>query len=183
VTWLIVIAVLVIGVPTVAVVTGTVVGMFLPRDHVAQVAVTLAAGRERVWALVSDFPGSARWRPDMKIEMQPAVEGHVRFAETTRQGRVLFEVVSQEAPARQVVRVVDQVAFGGTWTWELAPGDSAAGGRGTRLTITEDGFVKIPVFRVMSRLFFSPTASINTYLRALAKELGEGAEPVVVRER
>jgi hypothetical protein len=74
--------------------------------------------------------------------------------------------------------VDDGLPFGGTWTRELAP----AGG-GTRLTITEDGFIRNPIFRVMSRLFFPSTGTINGYLRALATELGDSAEPRVLKVR
>jgi hypothetical protein len=35
----------------------------------------------------------------------------------------------------------------------------------------------------MSRLFFPPTATMKAYLRALATELGERAEPEVIRAR
>ena len=62
----------------------------------------------------------------------------MRFAEQSSMGEVPFEVVSQDPPRRQVVRVIDDdQPFGGTWTWELAPN-----GSGTRVTLTEDGFVK-----------------------------------------
>ncbi|HXF96890.1 MAG TPA: SRPBCC family protein [Gemmatimonadales bacterium] len=153
-----------------------VVGSFLPRDHVARMTISLAAPPERVWALVSDFAGAPRWRSDLqRVELQPGPGGAQRFVETTRQGTVTFEVVSQEPPRRQVVRVVDEgQPFGGTWTWEIQPE-----GSGARLTITEAGFVKNPIFRVMSRLFFPPTAALDRYLRALARELGENAEPRV----
>lgn len=157
-----------------------IVGSRLPRDHVAQVAIELRAPPDRVWALIADVGGTARWRPEVRgIEMQAAVAGRTRFVETARQGTTPFEVVSQEPPVRQVIRVVDDgLPFGGTWTWDLAPLDS-----GTRLTITEAGFIRNPVFRVMSRLFFPPTATMEAYLRALAGELGEGAEPRIVRRR
>jgi uncharacterized protein YndB with AHSA1/START domain len=156
------------------------VGSALPSGHVAQMAIDLAAPRERVWALISDVGGTARWRPEVKsIELQPPAGGRVRFVERTGSGATPFEVMSQEAPARQVVRVVDDgLPFGGTWTWELEPA-----GAGTRLTVTEDGFVRNPVFRVMSRLFFPPTGTMNTYLRSLARELGESTEPHVLRKR
>ena len=75
------------------------------------------------------------------------------------------------------MRIVDdEQPFGGTWTWEIEPAAS-----GSRLTITENGFVKSPIFRVMGAVFFSPTATMDAYLRALAKTLGETAEPKELR--
>jgi hypothetical protein len=53
-------------------------------------------------------------------------------------------------------------------------------GNGTALSITEEGFIKNPLFRVLGKLFFSPTATLEQYLRDLAKALGEDATPTVV---
>ncbi|HXV85455.1 MAG TPA: SRPBCC family protein [Gemmatimonadales bacterium] len=158
------------------------IGSLLPRDHTAQVALDVAAPPDRVWALVSNFAASAQWRPDVReVLMEPPAPapagGRVRFTEVTRQGKTPFEVMSQSPPVRQVVRVVDDgLPFGGTWTWEIAPA-----GRATRLTITEQGFIRNPVFRVMGRLFFKPTATLERYLRAVSAALQESAEPVVVK--
>lgn len=156
------------------------VGAFLPRDHTARVTIDLAASQDRVWAMVSDFAGTAKWRADLRsVEMQPASNGPVRWVEVSSQGRTPFELISQAPPSRQVVRVVDDgLPFGGTWTWSLA-----ASGGGTRVTIEEAGFIRNPVFRVMSRLFFKPSGTAEQYLRSLAAALGESAKPVVVRER
>jgi uncharacterized protein YndB with AHSA1/START domain len=153
------------------------VGSLLPRDHIAALTITLRTPPDRVWSLLADVGGTARWRPDVsRVDVDTGPGGALRFVEHSRQGAVPFEVVSQEPPRRQVVRVVDEgLAFGGTWTWALA-----AEGEGTRLTITEAGFIKNPVFRVMSKLFFPPTATIDAYLRALAKELGETAAPAAI---
>lgn len=164
-TWLWIVLGVVVGVPLLA----FVIGSALPRDHVARVSIRVNSTPERVWALVSDLGGTARWRSDViKVELSPP-----RFVETTKQGKVTFEIVSQQPPSRQVVRVVDDdQPFGGTWTWELAPE-----GGGTRVTITEAGFVKNPLFRVMAKLFFPPTRTMEGYLRSLATELGETATP------
>jgi len=168
--WVWVIVGVVIGLPVMAFVIGT----FLPRDHVATMAIDLKAPPERVWALISDFAGTPKWRTDItRLRMDPPVRGAVRFTESTSQGDVTFEVVHQESPRVQVVRVVDDdQPFGGTWTWDLQ-----ATGSGTRLTITEAGFIKNAMFRTMGALFFSPADTIDGYLRALAKTLGESAEP------
>jgi hypothetical protein len=157
-----------------------VVGTLLPRDHLSQVAIELQADRERVWGVISDVGATGRWRPEVrKVEMQPVVSGRTRFIETTGQGATPFEVMSQEPPSRQVIRVVDEgLPFGGTWTWDLTPA-----GTGTRLLMSEAGFVRNPIFRVMSRTVYPPTKGMETYLRALAKELGDSAQPTVVRAR
>ena len=168
--WLKILAAVLIGLPL----SAYGVGLFVPRDHVAAMSIDLAAPPDKVWPLVSDVANTPKWRSDVTaVRMQPQPDGRVRFVETSSMGDVPFEIVSQTAPVRQVVRVVDDdQAFGGTWTWELQPV-----GTGTRLTITEAGFVKSPIFRTMGLMFFSPTDTIDSYLRALSKALGETAVP------
>lgn len=155
------------------------VGMFLPREHTARATIALAASPERVWAVVSDFAGAARWRPDLEsVRFDTASGGPIRFVETSDEGEIPFEVVAQDPPRRQVVRVVDDgLPFGGTWTWELVPL-----GTGTGLTLTEHGFTRNPVYRSLGLVFFRPTDSLVRYLGALARVLGEDAEPVVLEE-
>lgn len=165
-----------IGIVVAAIVLTAGAGLLMPRDHVASVAIDLQAGPGQVWAIVTDFGGTSRWRPEVTaVRMQAEPGAPLRFTETSSEGDVTFELVRQDPPREQVVRVVDDdQPFGGTWTWELEPR-----GTGTRLTITERGFVKNPVFRVIAAIAFSPTDSLESYLRALAAELGESAEPVL----
>jgi uncharacterized protein YndB with AHSA1/START domain len=172
----IVIGAVVLGLPLLA----ALIGSMLPRDHVAQVALDLAAPPDRVWALVSDVTGTSRWRSDVQaVELQEPVDGHMRWVEKTKQGPTPFELISQNPPSQQVVRVVDEgLPFGGTWTWELTPTSG-----GTRVLMTEAGFVRNPIFRVMGRLFFKPTGTLESYLGALAEKLGEASSPIILRER
>ncbi|MEW6321645.1 MAG: SRPBCC family protein [Acidobacteriota bacterium] len=155
-------------------------GSLLPSEHTAQASIDLTSSAERVWATVSDFAATTRWRADVRaVEMTSAADGTVRFVESTRQGSTTFEVVSRQAPHRQVVRIVDEgLPYGGTWTWDLRP----VGG-GTRLVVTEEGFIRNPVFRIIGRLFMRPSASIEEYLRELAGGLGESSKPVTTRDR
>ena len=151
-------------------------GLFIPRDHVASRRMDLKASPQRVWDVIADVARTPEWRTGVtRVQMQPQADGKMRFTETSSQGDIQFEILRQEAPVRQVVRVVDDdQPFGGIWTWDLEP--HAEGG--TRLTITEAGFIKSPLFRTMGALFFSPEDTIETYLRDLAKRLGEEATPL-----
>jgi hypothetical protein len=167
----------IVGVPVGLAVVAYGIGLAIPRDHVASLAIEFQAGPGQVWAIVTDFSGTPGWRPDVTaVRMEPSPGGPVRFTETSSQGDVTFEIVRQDPPRQQVVRVVDDdQPFGGTWTWTLEPA-----GTGTRLTVTERGFVKSPAFRVLAALFVSPTDTIDAYLRALATRLGETSGPVQV---
>lgn len=170
----------VLGLLVVVLVVPFVIGSSMPRDHVATMSIPLKTPPDRVWAVVSDFAGAAAWRKELKsVRAEPPSGGAVRFTESSSFGDVTFEVVTQDPPMRQVVRIVDEdQPFGGAWTWELVPN-----GSGTRLTITEAGFVKNPMFRFMGALFRSPTDTLRDYLKALAAHLGESAEPVVMSLR
>jgi hypothetical protein len=74
----------------------------------------------------------------------------------------------RERASKLVTRIDDpSQPFGGSWTLLVRP---VAGG--TELTITEDGEVYNPIFRVMSKLFFSPYSTIDTYQADLRRRLG-----------
>jgi hypothetical protein len=68
-----------------------------------------------------------------------------------------------------VTRILDtDLGYSGQWTYTLA-----AENGGTRLTIREDGVVSNIFFRFMSRYVFGHTATIDSYLTALAAGIGE----------
>lgn len=168
--WMWILLAVVVGLPLLL----YVVGSFVARDHVARMTIDLASPPDRVWALISDVGRTKEWRDDISaVVVHPNPGGPLRFTESTNHGEIPFELVSQEAPRRQVIRIIDdQQPFGGTWTWNLEPTPG-----GTRLTITEAGFVKNPMFRAMGLVFFSPYDTINVYLKALARALKDSAEP------
>ena len=176
--WLVLLAAIVIGVPLLAYVAG----IFIPRNHVAAMSIDLTKDPGTIWAMISDFGSTPKWRTDVSsVRMDTPVDGKVRFTESGSQGDIQFEVISQQPPFRQSVRVVDDdQPFGGVWTWQIDRiGDDAA--PKTRLTITEAGFIKSPIFRTMGTFLFSPTDTIESYLTALARALGESASPQHVR--
>lgn len=176
--WLFIVGGIILGV----VVLTYVAGIFISRDHVAAMSIELNKDPGTIWSMISDFGNTPKWRTDISsVRMDPPVDGKVRFTESGGQGDVQFEVVSQQMLFRQSVRVVDDdQPFGGVWTWQLERLLDGPAPK-TRLTITEAGFIKSPIFRTMGMLFFSPTDTIESYLTALAKALGETALPQHVR--
>jgi hypothetical protein len=69
----------------------------------------------------------------------------------------------------KLVRVIakDDLPFGGTWTFELAD----APGGGTRLTLTEDGFIKPAIFRAIANWFMGLDATQKDFVAHLEKHL------------
>jgi len=78
--------------------------------------------------------------------------------------------VIEEHPAEKLVLEIadENLPYGGTWTFAFTPD-----GSGTRLQITENGFVKNPVFRFLARFVFGYTGSIESCLRDLKRKFGE----------
>ena len=144
----------------------TAIGYALPQGHIASRETTFAAPAAAVFAAVSDVARYPEWRSDVsKIDVLQSDPLHWR--EYSGGDAVTFEVMESKRDQRFQVRIADAgLPFGGTWTYELR-----AEGAGTSLTLTEDGEVYNPMFRVMQKLFFSPYKTIDTYLENLKKHL------------
>lgn len=156
------------GVIVVIVVAALVVGWLLPEKHTATREATLLASPEAVWALITDVDAFPSWRTDVKsVERLPDRVGRPVWIEQGSGGKVTFAVDESTPPRRLVVRIADRdLPFGGTWTYDIAP---AAGG--ASLTITEDGAIYNPLFRVMARFVFGYESTIAAYLAAAQKRL------------
>jgi carbon monoxide dehydrogenase subunit G len=138
------IAAAVLAVLAVIVVAMLLVGRSLPVAHTASRTITLRRSPQDVWAAVSD--------PDFMRS----------------QGAPKVEVVDSQAPRRLVTRVVGETAFGGTWTFDIAPA-----GAGSTLTITENGEVYNAFFRFMSRYVIGHHRTIDGTMATLRKRFGE----------
>jgi hypothetical protein len=150
-----------------------VVGLLLPKGHVASRKLRLKQTPEAVFQAITDFPAMPTWRLEVsRIEILSPRDGKPSFRETTRQGSLTYVVEEVSSPSRLVTRIVDNSAFGGTWTFDLTPEQGAC-----QITITERGEVYNPIFRTLGKLFFSPAATMESYLRALASKFGEAAVP------
>lgn len=123
-----------------------VVGYLLPVGHEATRSAEFNAPPEAVFALVSDLKTYASWWPENEVN---AV------------------VVQNLPPSRLVTRIVGESAFGGTWTMEIAPLP-----KGSRLTITERGEVYNPIFRFLAKFVFGHTSTMDSFLAAAHKKLG-----------
>lgn len=150
------------------VVAMAVIGLFLPRDHVASRSRRFSVSRERVWSAIRDVARYPTWRSDVKsVDVITDPNDSAQFREHGAHRAVLFAIDVDEAPSKFVTRIADDsLPYGGTWTYELASADG-----GTELTITERGFVKNPILRLLSRTVFSTSATMERYLAALAVEL------------
>src|SRR5687768_7054389 len=128
------------------------IGLALPREHVAARSAVIARPPDVVWQALVELDAQPRWRRGVKRieQLTPTT-----FREHGSQGTITYEVTESREPERRVTRIADdKLPFGGRWIYELAPD-----GAGTRVSITEEGFVKNPVFRFLARTVFSDRKS------------------------
>lgn len=149
-------------------------GSLLPREHTASRRLVLkTASPDAVWARIVDATAAPQWRKDVKAATRlPDRNGHEVWREEFASGNALsYETLGKTPPSRFVRQIVDEQMFGGTWTITLAPN-----GAGTAITLTENGWVENPIFRVVAKYVMGHDGTMNTYLRHLAVSFGEAAE-------
>ena len=121
-------------------------------------------------AVGSMLPRNHKASRTLRVTRSPAEVWPV-LVQATQASDVPVEVLESQPPHRLVTRVAEQEKnFGGTWTIAI---DAAASG--SRVTITEDGWVANPIFRVVSRLVIGHHATLDGMLRQVAKALNEPA--------
>ena len=151
------------------------VGAFLPRDHRATSTISVRQPPDSVWKTVRDLGGITAWWHEAQESVRlPDKDGHEAWRQKVG-GFDMPLVVLESQPPRRLVTKIDSppgAAFGGTWTYELTPE-----GGGTRLSVTEAGWIANPIFRFMSRFLFGYYGSLDGYLKALGKKYGETVTP------
>ena len=151
------------------------IGWTLRADHQCARTIVIARAPAEVWAVIADPAGYPTWRRDVARVELLAAGG---FREHGRHDAIAYtreddRPPTASAPGRRVTRIVDAgLPYGGQWTIAVA-----AEGDGTRVSITEDGFIRNPIFRVLSRTVFSVASTQERWLTALARHLGSAATP------
>lgn len=141
-----------------------IVGGSLPEHHVARGQRIIDAAPVAVWEHITDFEHADDWRTG--VESVTRISGHElpTYEERSEFGVLRFEVLESVAPDRLRTRVIDNSDFGGTWTYELRPVDGA-----TEVSITEDGRIFNPLFRVITRFVLGYESTVNAYLDDLER--------------
>ena len=151
-------------------------GFFLPREHhVARSLKLVKTSPDAVWAAISNHAEDPTWRSDVAATLRLAdAHGHAVWQDQFKNGqRMSYETV-ESIPNQKLVRlIVDSGGpFGGTWTYSLHPE-----GAGTRITITEDGWVSNPIFKVVGKFIIGYHATMENYLKHLSAKFGESGRP------
>ena len=137
------------------------VGRAQPERHTATIKFTLPKSRTVVWAALTDYAAMPTWWPAVKsIRLETRANGEVITWNTDSHGKEIgFRTKEENAPARLVREIVgDELPFGGVWIYELTDN-----GNGTHVTLTEDGFIKPPLFRGIAKFFLPPDATMRDF--------------------
>ncbi len=170
--WILVILIAIVVLVAVVVVLGALV----PRDHVAGASITLRQPPETVWQAIRDLGAVPQWWPETKTSVRTAdKDGLERWEQNVGGLTMAMLVETDERPRRLVTRIdaLPGAAFGGSWTYEIAPAPD-----GSRVTVTERGWIANPLFRFLSRFVFGYYATQEQYLKALGRKFGETVAPV-----
>jgi Polyketide cyclase / dehydrase and lipid transport len=141
----------------------TVIGALLPKAHSVSRTARIALPADALYALLADVDRYQSWRPDVKqLEKRPDKDGMPAWIEESNGMKIPMRFERMERPSLLVGRIdTDDLPFGGTWTYRIVPAGPAA----SDLTITEDGQVKNPIFRFMSRFVFGHYATMDSFLK------------------
>ncbi len=153
------------------------IGMALPREHRATSEVVLARAPDEVWPAVRDLSAlQGTWAELESARRVDDPAGREVWEETVDGFAMRFVVVEDEPPARMVTEIdaAEDAAFGGRWIYELTAVEG-----GTRVRVTEDGWVANPLFRVMLALG-GMHGTLDRYLKALGRHFGETVTPAHV---
>jgi hypothetical protein len=150
------------------------IGMTLPVEHVAS---RRARFRQTPQVLFAVLSGPPDWRPDVsRFEQLAPSKGRQQWKEYDSHGEgVLYELVESAPPLRRTIRIADEtLPYGGTWTFDIVPIEG-----GSLLRVTENGEVRNPLFRFVSKYLMGHTKSIDGFLTNLGKKFNE---PVLIEE-
>lgn len=170
--WLVFILAVVVGVPMLMIL----VGLVLPREHVAGVSVVLRQPAESVWRVVRDLGALPQWWPGLRSsERVTGPDGRERWRQVSGSGALTIVLEEEQPPRRLVSRIESPpgAPFGGAWIYEIVPE-----GDGSRVTVTEQGWVANPLFRFLSRFVFGHYRTLESYQRALGRRFNQGVTPV-----
>jgi hypothetical protein len=157
------------------IVAAVLVGLLLPKAHVAARVATIHRPPDEIWKALVEVEGSPRWRPGVvRVEKLADRYGNLTWREVDRRGRgITYEATESIAPRRQVRQIIERdLPFGGNWVIEIQPAPE-----GSHVKITEHGEIFNPLFRLMARFFFGYTQSIDDFLRALGRRFGDSVTP------
>ncbi|MBY0355753.1 MAG: SRPBCC family protein [Rickettsiales bacterium] len=152
-------------------------GTNLPETHELTLKTVVHQPRETVWSVVDNYAEAPQWSHSVtRIEHLPDQENLPVWRFYGRDGRHMdVQVLESHAPQRHVSRIVaSDYPFIGSWTIELEDA-----GNQTLVTLTEEGRISNPVWRLIMRYILKEDQMVRGYLEELGHKFGE--TPHIVR--
>ena len=142
-------------------------GARMPATHSVSVTGVVQAPPEKVFGLITDVKNGDNWRPEVKSVTTLAPDhGRDHWVEHLAYHQYMTFLAVDTVPTtlRRVKLDDPKAAYGGTWTYELAPGPTA---ESTTVKITEDGYINPPMYRFVMARVMGPTKNLDTYMKNL----------------
>lgn len=146
------------------------IGSRMRRTHRSIVSVSFPVSRAAVWGAITDYAAMPSWWPAVKsIRFERLPDGTELTWNKDSHGKEIPFRTGESRINEKLVRIIakDDLPFGGTWTFDLI--DSPGGG--TRLTLTEDGFINVALLRPIATWFIGLDATQKDFLAHLEKHL------------
>ena len=143
-------------------------GSLQPRTHTATASVDIDAPIDEVWATVRDYDRLHQWAPDMvALQRLDDVDGRPVYRMDADGDTWTFTIVEEDAPGSMVVDLeAASAVFGGRWTYDLEASEL-----GTHVTITEEGWIEPPPFRLIMALTDGYDDTVEAHAQALKAHL------------
>ena len=168
-----------VGVIVAIVLIVVLIGAMLPQSHVAVRSAKFRRPATEMFRTITDVASAASWRKDVqRSEMLPPKDTRIAWREVSKDGAVNYEgeIVRSPAPGmagRFISRITGKnLPYGGEWITDVAERDD-----GSVVTVMERGEVYNPIFRFVSKFVMGHSATIDAYLRALGRHVGEEVTP------
>ena len=142
-----------------------VIGTLLPKAHSVSRTVRIALPPDALYTVLADVGQYQSWRHEVKtLQRLPDKNGMPAWIEVAGGMKIPMRFERMERPSLLVARIdTDELPFSGSWTYRIV----AAGSSAADLTVTEDGEVRNPIFRFMSRFVFGQYATMDAFLKNL----------------
>ena len=145
------------------------IGSRLPRQHEVVLSVNLNADIQAVWHLLNDFKAYPEWRPSVvRVQRLSDHQGKEVWQESDRHGHDVAYATMESIFNERIIRriVTPGLPYGGQWILALSPTSS-----GCSLSITEQGEIYNPMFKIMSKYVFGYDASIKRFIADVKSRL------------
>src|SRR5580765_4619035 len=99
-----------------------IIGLLLPRAHVASRTVRYNQPPEVVFDAITDWRSFPNWRQGLRVSQRAGEGGRTSWVEIAGRNEIPLEVLESSSPTKLVVKVAGQsLPFGGTWTYQIQP--------------------------------------------------------------